>query len=501
MPSEFIVSNPAPIERRAFRKLEDDGALRVHTVLSLDATQELQGETFPSAQNINFWQLMQDGLKANFDHVDLRAAPIELISASEDQEIALEMMDRIDPWKSLHYYQRRSLYKFLVSYWVKYLREHKISHFYTRVPPHEVADYVLYLVCKWMSIRVVTFNYTAVPGYWLLGNDYKLPWPDLAASIRSLQDVPENQIKLSEATEASIARILQDYNAATPGYIKDARAIQPGRASFANTLGGIRKLPARILESARHRYYRFRIQGYQRVDYLEQQRKALCHKLAMTEYDWLPGYYAEHSSTELPDAPFVYYLLNFQPENTTVPLGGIFSDQLLAVATLAAALPEGWKVVVKEHPVQFFKAGFVGYLGRDKAYYDALLSMPGVQLASLNADHFQFLDSAKAVSTITGTVGWEALLREKPVIVFGEAWYQQAPGCFRAKTLEECKAAVLSIQEGALPDLQGLRKFAAAVEGTAEKIHFVPEEARWADEEFSLEQYAATLEAAVRKTL
>ena len=38
---------------------------------------------------------------------------------------------------------------------------------------------------------------------------------------------------------------------------------------------------------------------------------------------------------------------------------------------------------------------------------------------------FELVKSSKLVTTITGTVGWEALLFKKPVIAFGDVYYNK----------------------------------------------------------------------------
>lgn len=43
------------------------------------------------------------------------------------------------------------------------------------------------------------------------------------------------------------------------------------------------------------------------------------------------------------------------------------------------------------------------------------------------------IKDAIAVSTITGTVGWEALVMEKPVVIFGTIWFEDCIGTLKVK--------------------------------------------------------------------
>jgi hypothetical protein len=127
---------------------------------------------------------------------------------------------------------------------------------------------------------------------------------------------------------------------------------------------------------------------------------------------------------------YIYFPLNYQPELTTCPLGGMFCDQLLAIRAIASALPAGWFIYVKEHPAQFLGHSY-GYLGRTDLFYDQLKSIPQVRLVPADIHSQLLIDACRLVATLTGSVGYEALARSKCVLVFGDVWYANTEGCFR----------------------------------------------------------------------
>jgi len=138
---------------------------------------------------------------------------------------------------------------------------------------------------------------------------------------------------------------------------------------------------------------------------------------------------------------FVYFPLHLQPEATTSPMGGVFVDQYLALETLVRSLPDGWKVVVKENPVQRFAK-------RDYGFYEHLGAMEEVHLVSRKTSTFDLIERCQAVATITGTAGWEALFNGKPSIVFGRAFYRDAPGAVAVEDTESLAAALAEIEAG-----------------------------------------------------
>ena len=56
--------------------------------------------------------------------------------------------------------------------------------------------------------------------------------------------------------------------------------------------------------------------------------------------------------------------------------------------------------------------------------YRKLHSKNQIVFAPLTENPFKLIDRSKGVATITGTVGIEALFRNKPVLLFGKPWYR-----------------------------------------------------------------------------
>lgn len=124
------------------------------------------------------------------------------------------------------------------------------------------------------------------------------------------------------------------------------------------------------------------------------------------------------------DVPFVYFPLQLQPEMTTSALGGFFKDQALAIECLASILPENVKIYVKENPKQ-------GAYMRGPLFYHRLKRIKNVQILPSFANTHTLTDKALFVCTITGTVGWEAVVKGKKALIFGNTWYQSFPGIFK----------------------------------------------------------------------
>jgi hypothetical protein len=178
----------------------------------------------------------------------------------------------------------------------------------------------------------------------------------------------------------------------------------------------------------------------------------------------------ERLAREVPlDMPYVFVALHYQPEQTTCPTGSVFVDQFVMVDLVAKSVPRDWLVYVKEHPYQFFEAS-IGERGRSVELYDELAALPNVRLVPFSQSPFDLIDHARAVATVSGTAGIEAVLRGRPCLVFGYAWYRGCDGVFYTPSLAACQDAIDAIASGVRVDTRNVELFMEAVEAAGSLV-------------------------------
>ena len=158
---------------------------------------------------------------------------------------------------------------------------------------------------------------------------------------------------------------------------------------------------------------------------------------------------------------YVLYPIHFQPEASTLVQSPMYLDQVVLLEDIAKSLPIGHRLYVKEH---------VSNRGRRPiAFYEAIRRIPAVRLLSPNEDVWSLIRNASAIAVITGTMGWEGLLFGKPVITFGEVFYNQVHHVYRA--FEAPKDRWYQVFRRALfahePDENALLAFVAALQQAA----------------------------------
>ena len=135
---------------------------------------------------------------------------------------------------------------------------------------------------------------------------------------------------------------------------------------------------------------------------------------------------------------YIYCALHLQPEVSTGPRAGIFVDQLNIIDVLRKSVPPDVHIYVKENPKQ-------NSIMRPAEFYNEIQKFKNVKLISKTVNSFDLLKNSIAIATATGTVGWEAMFRDKPALIFGEAFYQNAPHVYKVSTVENCSVAISEI--------------------------------------------------------
>lgn len=247
--------------------------------------------------------------------------------------------------------------------------------------PHMLPMYLFKKVCEAMGIR--TYTMCVSPFNWRVFLD--------TANVP-----PQEQQALlagpgggSEAT-ASVTRFIEekkgDYSVAKPFYEKRVQ-----------NKGPLKRL-----------FYKLQSNGWR-------PHKIFFGELALRDYKAVST-----PRGELQGRRYVCVFLQLQPEQTTLPDGGLFVHHLFAIQMLHAATSKmGLSIVVREHPATFETAYNLKWRPRD--FYRTIKAIgDDIYFDDIEADPYALIRNAVAVSAITGTVLLEGLLQGRPAIAFGK---------------------------------------------------------------------------------
>lgn len=373
---------------------------------------------------------------------------------AECQTLFTSAFDRTAPIpNSAHYVHH--LFWDLVGYYISFFNENKtVDSVLFDNTPHLPWDICLFFVAKMLNIKVFFLRKTGMRGYVYIDEDFrptKGNWRiDYVGLVNPLKTVvnkvdfhPELE-KLSFSIGQVDGMWPEQINTKSGFFLKLKNILKRiGLASIIRFAGVILKKP---------------LNNYSVASQSSSQRTVLAGMNFVNKWNFINIYfsyvkalkskiklYNKLASNHLElNKPFVYFSLHLQPERTTMPEGLIYDDQILAIRTLSKALPNGWKILVKEHPRQM-QFDIRSTHGRSCLDYERLNVIDNVEIVPLDHSQRELVQKCKCTATISGSVSWEGLLLGKPSLIFSENWHSDCGGTFFISSVEEAKDAFLKL--------------------------------------------------------
>lgn len=373
------------------------------------------------------------------------------------ESIFLKMMDRESYDGSLGYYDRISTYHTQLMYWKGVLEHFKPDVVVFRIAPHRSHEYPLYALCRIMNIPTIMFERTSLPGFVYPVRSFEEGSEIIRKTYTKwlTQDYP-HMASLSPETESYLKNISKTYASAMPFHLQYKLKHYKNKGDIAGPVSILYD----VVKDLAKTFYNKK-DAHERVpNYM---RKRYYKKIGRLKRKKLLLHYNRLAKQVNLTVPYIFVALQCEPERQTCPVGDIFSNQYLMIDMLSKLAPPDWKIYVKEHPSQF-KEYQAAERAKSVAFYNMIAAMPKVELVSLTYTSFDLITHAKASATVSGTVGWESVVRGKPTLLFGHSWYKDCKGIFMTQTIEDCKNAIDKIKSGYQINPDEVRCFAKAVE-------------------------------------
>lgn len=429
-----------------------------------DDSEHIVKDTFPNIRYQSYpdaWKgIFSDEIKEKSSECFIDIDFLDEIARYELQ--AIKMMDRLDYDRySFNYMERERHFLNLMKNWMACIEIYKPDLVVSAVNPHRVYDYVLYLLCKKMHIKFICFQYSmcveriyATDNFYSIGDIFDNDYCHYLSKGNLSKDSLPIEIK------RQYEKVLKDYSEAAPTYMKTHVVMN---RNYSN--------PLYLAKTFIKKYKFFGKDGMlvkgtlpvtmrkNRKYSLENSRdgvfEAIMIELNKQSYNRaMNKFYSSLTSLPVEGEDYIFFPLHYQPEATTSPSGDLFVNQKLCVETLLKHAPKDCCIYVKEHPQQFM-SHMLGQTSRIKEFYTDLLDSPRVKFMALELDSYCLMRNAIAVATVTGTVGWEAIMHRKPVILFGMIWYEKMPGVLRIMN-KETASNIISFIRSYTYDEQGI---------------------------------------------
>ena len=168
--------------------------------------------------------------------------------------------------------------------------------------------------------------------------------------------------------------------------------------------------------------------------------------------------YNKYSAKPDYNEKYIFYPLHQEPEASFM-VRTTMSSQLFIIQQISRELPKGWKLYVKEHPSEFYAYKQAPYFYKNVEYfrslnfYKMIKELDNVELIDLSVSTQELIKNSQAVTSITGTALIEGLMKNKPIIIWGNGvhFIEKIKDAFCIQSLNDLKHAVAQIKEGFIP--------------------------------------------------
>tara|TARA_Y100000588_G_C14150312_1_gene880252 strand:+ start:60 stop:1340 length:1281 start_codon:yes stop_codon:yes gene_type:complete len=375
---------------------------------------------------------------------------------------------------SFTYPDRIRLYHFLIRYWMTALKKIRPELIVFPHVPHLLYDYVVYILAQKLNIRTILFGLTSMDGYVLPMEKFDEPTL-LQINYSALLQDHVYRFEMSETTKDYLNRLRgPDYSKAAPVASSDYAEFvkekgNQGGSRFYRFVQKVSFIPRdlKIRLSASHSikktYWKKKGRSFENSIWTDKEYRLMMlrEKYQKVEFE---KYYRSLTDNYDPNVPFVYIPLHYQPEQTTSPSGDMFVHQYLLVDLISKIIPDDWQIYVKEDYYQFVPNRSLGNRSRTYSFYNDLADIPNVRLIPIETAPWDLIDNCQCSASVTGTTGWESVVRGKPSLIFGHVWYRGCEGIFYTPNANLCKQAIDTIIAGYQVDYKKVQLFAHILE-------------------------------------
>lgn len=134
---------------------------------------------------------------------------------------------------------------------------------------------------------------------------------------------------------------------------------------------------------------------------------------------------------------FVYFPMHKEAELAQTLQATQWYDQRNTIRVLAALLPFGYRLLVREHRMN------LGH--RPTRFYREMSRLPNVSLIDPFDSQFKYLLHADLVVTENGSTGWEGLLLKRRVLLLADTFYDGASLGVRVSDPDQLNRAILEL--------------------------------------------------------
>ena len=296
----------------------------------------------------------------------------------------------------------------------------ELEAFFDRVQPDlvvgficvTVGEYLAYLMAKKRNIRFLNLRPTRIKNYFYGGESVLEPSERLRAVYENMLNGGMDDTLRADAR--SYLEMVRKTHAMYEGVIpsrKNQDAPQNSRVTGRGRRSErLRKVADTVWQTVRHHSGRYRHDNAYKGWLHPLWHKKIRGPLRTRLTDRMFRFHGIDPRA-LNSIKYAFFPLHKEPEVTLLVYNRPHLNQIEVIRHIARSLPVGMKLVVKEHP------GAVGY--HPVSYYRKIADIPNVVLVPPTMTSREVIGPSRLVVVIGGSIGIEAVMLKKPLVVLG----------------------------------------------------------------------------------
>lgn len=326
-----------------------------------------------------------------------------------DMNMMMKMAIRNDYYKLKNHHEISYDILLKISYWYNYLIFNKITHLVIKLPDN-LDNFILFKLSKYLNNKILYIGYLPY-----IKNNYG--GIIFSNSLDNL--ILDENLKFEPSD--NFEQLVCDISRESRANVYDTF---PSEDQL--SVNGLNQRVINRLKRKSVLQWLFTIYSYLKNTILLNSIKKLINNISVRE---LPK-----------DFKFVFFPLQLQPEASTEPHAGFYSDYKNSVSLVASKLNKNEILVIKEHPAYFStnslaKFNINNY--RSREFYLKLVSLPNVILVNNDFNTLDLIQESEFVVTTNGTVILESLSLDKNVVLLGSHYYSSLPNVYSINEEED----------------------------------------------------------------
>jgi len=348
---------------------------------------------------------------------------------------------------TFNFYDRNLYFKNILKYYGDFLVNNKIKWIIFYDYPHHIDSYPLYILAKHLKIKITIISYLYLLGHYRVVID-----SNLKNRFILYNHAYRNKINKKE--------ILNKVNT----YLKSKKHIKPKYILTEDSLYYLfLKDLYRSFRRGIFKQSNFYFKISKKSDYFNEKipyelKTVFINVIQRLKIKKLKKDYLKHCfKGNFYKKKFILFLPSVQPEASTLPLGGFFYDFTIIINMLLKYLPKNWYILYKEHPLSF-NLKKESHLFKKSNFYSNLKN-DRLIFIDYRQDTYDYIIKSECIATATGSAGLEALLKGKPVLNFGKAWWSNFSSIYTIQSDNDLSSALEKIKNNQFkPRVSKLKK-------------------------------------------